>query len=29
MWVPSREKQGGNVQKVSKILLKTVKNSKN
>jgi len=29
MWVPTSEKQGGNMQKVSKKLLKTVKNSKN
>jgi hypothetical protein len=29
MWVPTCEKQGGNVQKVSKKLLKTAKSSKN
>jgi len=29
MWVPPREKQGGNDQKVSKKLLKTAKNNKN
>ena len=29
MWVPPSEKQGGNMQKVSKKLLKTVKSSKN
>jgi hypothetical protein len=29
MWVPLSEKQGGNMQKVTKKLLKTVKSSKN
>jgi hypothetical protein len=29
MWVPTGGKQGGNVQKVSKKLLKTAKSSKN